>query len=467
LIHFYKRDMSDVSSNSDTIVRNDDNTVVSTFDDTLNNENLVQPKPPSSKTANRLQHQTAASKSRVKAIAKSKKISDPPTMKSKQMPPRPPKVTSGPKPASTPTKKNAPKKACSTPTSEDVTISDMTLDASCISVVNRTRAAPLTNPLDDTVCNEAPVLNMQAGHLKRGGGLDSTVVEKRTSSTSGTSNSRRHTMVPPRNNISGGKVGGGNISGGRLGGSRNASKIKHPLGAMKVCQSGVKVGNSDADANIEDEEITDEMMNVAYTRYLQAKFIQMKSRQAKERAEKECQNQLYRAFSATENLRQEIMRKQEEKIMWTNIAMMKKSLEIVETKLAPALKVLESVNEKLNLVGMGLDKVKHNLLVQGVNLADQETAAQELESLSEMFKKFNHDVVGHRNVIEAKGIDVKKMAQEYSSLSEKYSRTVEIRKECKGLLEQADRLTAQEASLAISLSQLEMERKKKQLVNIE
>merc|ERR1712098_898876 len=132
-----------------------------------------------------------------------------------------------------------------------------------------------------------------------------------------------------------------------------------------------------------------------------------------------------------------------------------------------ALKVLESVNEKLNLVGMGLDKVKHNLIVQGVNLADQETAAKELESLSEMFKKFNHDVEGHRNVIEAKGVDVSKMAEEYSSLSEKYSRTEEIIKECKGLLEQADRLTAQEASLAISLSQLEMERKKKQLVNIE
>merc|ERR1712201_13437 len=153
--------------------------------------------------------------------------------------------------------------------------------------------------------------------------------------------------------------------------------------------------------------------------------------------------------------------------MWTNIAMMKNSLEIVETKLAPALKVLESVNEKLNLVGMGLDKVKHNLIVQGVNLADQETAAKELESLSEMFKKFNQDVVVHKNVIEAKGLDVSKMAQEYSSLSEKYSRTVDIIKECKGLLEQADRLTAQGASLAISLSQLEMERKRKQLVNIE
>ena len=97
-------------------------------------------------------------------------------------------------------------------------------------------------------------------------------------------------------------------------------------------------------------------------------------------------------------------------------------------------------------------------------MADQETAAKELEALSEMFKKFNEDVVVHRNVIEAEGLDVAKMAEEYSSLAAKYSRTVEMIKDCKSLLEQADQLTAQEASLAISLSQLEMERNKKKLV---
>merc|ERR1712179_617232 len=362
------------------------------------------------------------------------------------------------------TKKNAPKKACSTPTNEDVTISDMTLDASCISVVNRTRAAPPASLLDETATNEAPVLNMRAGQGRRGGGLDSTVVEMRSNNSSGNSITRRHTMVPPRSNTSGGRVGVGNTSGGRLGGPRTAVKNKQPLLPNKVPQSAVKL--CEADADTDEDEVTDEMMNVAYTRYLQAKFIEMRSRQAKERAEKECRNQLFHAFSATENLRQEIMRKQEEELMWSNIAMMKKSLE-VEKKLSPALNVLESVNYKLSLVGVGLDKVKHNLIVQGVNLADQETAAKELESLSEMFKKFNEDVVVHKNVIEAEGVDVAKMAAEYSNLAEKYSRTVEILKDCESLLGQADQLTDQEASLAISLSQLEMERNKRRLVNID
>ena len=36
-----------------------------------------------------------------------------------------------------------------------------------------------------------------------------------------------------------------------------------------------------------------------------------------------------------------MLRKQEESLMWNNIAQMKESLELVETKLAPVLKVID------------------------------------------------------------------------------------------------------------------------------
>jgi len=56
-----------------------------------------------------------------------------------------------------------------------------------------------------------------------------------------------------------------------------------------------------------------------------------------------------------------------------------------------------------------------------------------------------------KNLIEAQGVDVKKMVLEYRRLSKKY---LEIIKGWKGLMEQADCLTAKMASLTISLSQL-------------
>ena len=53
------------------------------------------------------------------------------------------------------------------------------------------------------------------------------------------------------------------------------------------------------------------------------------------------------------------------------------------------------------------------------------------------------------------------------SLAEKYSRTIELIYDCKTMLEQADKLASQEASLAISLSQLEMAKKRKVLIEID
>jgi len=411
-----------------------------------------------SKPTSRFQQQTAASRGRTKT-GNTQPLKRPAVPKpgGRQLPPRPP-ISQKSKQTATP-KKNAPKKACSTPTSEDVTISDMTLDASCISIVNRTRAAPPPNLLDDTVTNPstAPVLKMRPAGGRRLG-LDSTVVEVGGNNSAGNSNSRRHTMVPPRSNNS----SGGNRLG--LNSTRVAPRTaaKKPL-LTKVCSETEEVVNAEDN----EDEISEEMMNVAYSRYLQAKYIEMKSRQTKEKIKKDCENQLFHAFSATEKLRQEMMRKQEENLMWSNIALMRKSLELVEAKLAPVLMVLESVNEKLSLVATGLDRVKHNLIVQGISIADQETAAVELEKLSKMFVKFNEDVLVHKNVVEAEGMNVSKMAVEYSSLADKYSKTIELIKDCRSMLEKADELSSQEASLAISLSQLEMERKKRMLVNLE
>ena len=111
--------MSDVSA-SETIVSSTEKTICNKVDSSA---------------------ETAASRGRTKTGTNPplKRPAVPKPKTRQQLPPRPPatqKSTAAPKQTITP-KKNAPKKACSTPTSEDVTISDMTLDASCISIVNR------------------------------------------------------------------------------------------------------------------------------------------------------------------------------------------------------------------------------------------------------------------------------------------------------------------------------------------
>ena len=50
-----------------------------------------------------------------------------------------------------------------------------------------------------------------------------------------------------------------------MGGPRAATKAKQPLLPAKIPQSAVKT--SEAVEDTDEEEVTDEMMNVAYTRF--------------------------------------------------------------------------------------------------------------------------------------------------------------------------------------------------------
>ena len=76
-----------------------------------------------------------------------------------------------------------------------------------------------------------------------------------------------------------------------------------------------------------------------FFRYIQAHFIELKSSQALEKAERECASQLYEAFSATEKLRQEVMRLEDEDLLQSNIAVVKETLNLIDLKIKPILKV--------------------------------------------------------------------------------------------------------------------------------
>ena len=249
--------MSDASSASETIVSKTEQNAVEKVEDSRESDksSTKSNKSLPSKSTNKLK-QSASFKGRTQANVnppvKRSSFSRP---KGRQIPSRPQAVDKAATVAvpkiQTPPKKIVPKKACSTPTNDDVTISDMTLDASCISVVNRTRLPSMPNLLDDTVPNVAPLLKMKAPPIKEG--FDNTIVEMPTNTTT----VRRHTMVPPRSNPGIGKMGA----------PRTSAKLKKPLiskgqGANKtICTDTTRSVTND------DDEITDEMMDAAYTRY--------------------------------------------------------------------------------------------------------------------------------------------------------------------------------------------------------
>ena len=90
----------------------------------------------------------------------------------------------------------------------------------------------------------------------------------------------------------------------------------------------------------------------------------MRSEEAKRQAEMDVKKQILKAFFATEELRVQVEKKEQEMQFQSCFSLARKSLQVLETKLAPLLQVVKSSNNKVRMVAESLEHVKHNLVVQ-------------------------------------------------------------------------------------------------------
>lgn len=200
------------------------------------------------------------------------------------------------------------------------------------------------------------------------------------------------------------------------------------------------------------EQVTDEMMDEAYMRYIQAAFIKMNCEEALEKTRKECDRQLFEVFSATEDLRQKVIQKKKDALMSRTVANLSKVLTVVREKIS--IEEIEIANEKLALIASGLEDVKHHLQVQGLDLEDQEAATKELEKMNLMFSKVNKNIFTLESEMK-KNTDLPNMALEYNTVVKKSSEVNNLVRNCLNLLKEAEKLANHEASLKYSFHRLE------------
>jgi len=304
-------------------------------------------------------------------------------------------------------------KACSTPTNNEDTISDLTLDASCISTVKSN-----TDIAEQTV-SKAPVMKMK-----------STTAVKPTRGNQSIRNSSNKTMLAPR------------LSGT----ARKAPVLRNNFkSAMKQVSRDLETLESDPD------EVTDDMMETAYFRYLQAKFIAMKSKEARKKVEEDSRNQILQAFFALEEVRMEVQQRSMEEVQRESITAMKSSLTMVEQNLVPVQQALNTVKADVESVASSLDGIKDNLVVQGINLGGQEDTLEEVKNLEKMFSKFNEDMAAYRDIAKANDDELEKISNSSKELSDNYSDIVQRTRSVKKLLKESESLAVHKASLAISL----------------
>jgi len=318
--------------------------------------------------------------------------------------------------ASTTPERSQGKKACSTPTSDEITLSDLTLDASCIS--------KRPGELDDTV-TAAPIMKIGPGSRSQ----INTLRKKNNLAA-----------APKLKSASARKPGGGTVV--------SNSVLKEGL---KTLQAAIVQEDSDPD------EVTEEMMDKMYTRYIQAKYIEMKCREAKEKAEEDAKKQILTVFFATEELRIERQKLEERKLMKSCLANMRKAFQFLEDKLAPLMEKMSPADERLDAMAKSMEKVKHNLVVQGIQLSDPVQAATQMEKLSAMLVQFIEDAKSFKDVLEEEEADgyLESVSEDTIKLHDDYARLVDLVGQCNKHIKMCEVLALQEASLKISLGQLE------------
>jgi len=324
------------------------------------------------------------------------------------------KTTSGSKQEaanSTPEKSQG-KKACSTPTSDEVTLSDLTLDASSIS------KRPVEE-LDDTVIS-APIMKIGPG-----------------------SRSQFPSLRKKNNNVDAPKL-------------KSARKPGTTSVSNSVLKSGIKtIREAMMQEDSDPDEVTDEMMDRMYNRYIQAKYIEMKSKEAMEKAEEDAKRQILEAFFATEELRIEVEKREQALMVKSCLESMRKSYQFLEGKLAPLLEKMCPADERLEAMANSMEKVKHNLVVQGIDFVDQSQAASHMEKLSVMLLQFIEDAKSFMSVIEDEEVNLEAVNEDTIKLHNDYARLVDLVGECNKVIKKCEILALQEMSLKISLCQLE------------
>jgi len=241
---------------------------------------------------------------------------------------------------------------------------------------------------------------------------------------------------------------------------------KIPATVGKV-QAAKKVNDTVASGDVSEEgEITDDMIDHVYFRYIQSQYIEMKSEQALEETKAQCEKQVFDAWMAYEELAQEYNEKLKRVETWKTLQAMQASLKVLKEKLQPIVDVMDGVKAKFGKINTGLDAVKHNLAVQGISIEDQQIAKEELENMDKLFSKFLEDTDAIDAKVDRDMNNKLEMAQEYSKLAANFAEALRLSDDCKKLLNTAEQVAMQEASLRISMMQLERAEKKNMLVEI-
>jgi len=263
------------------------------------------------------------------------------------------------------------------------------------------------------------------------------------------------------------------LNSSRVGAKRTASsKMRKPSVAIKA------LGNT----ILEDpDDISEDLMDDTYARYIQSVYINKTSKQALEKTKKDCDSKLSNVWLLVEQTRQELLQVEQQLHATHAISNIQDTVSRVGPLLGihsdteaeehqkdqPLFEHVQATQQKLKELCQGLEDVGHNIEVKGVRV-DTDHRAMVADKIGQLVRQFNEmtrsvDQVRSAQVAEKPVEDQRGLLNDHILLGmaslEKFCRESEnisaITQEYSTLIETLHSLALKESSLKMSFKQLE------------
>jgi len=289
--------------------------------------------------------------------------------------------------------------------------------------------------------------------------------------TISTGNMLEETIVaPPRQAlpfikpaVRGGGLNRTMAAGGGGGARQPRTATKRPQTAVKTARKATTANSREGNVILQNtvledpEEITEEMLEIAWCRYIQSEYIKRMSKKALEQAEKECERKLVSAWKLLEQTRQEVLKLEEDLILVNIVSDIQDMLEQVGDLLGGEKETREGLLGNLQETGglltqlsNGLEAVKHNIEVKGVEIDSQERQ-DTARRLLQLFSDFTAGTPDLAQLVDQETLQRMQEVERYRELGGGLQRRC---KENSDMLNACRTLAVKEASLSLSLKDL-------------
>lgn len=198
------------------------------------------------------------------------------------------------------------------------------------------------------------------------------------------------------------------------------------------------------------ENITQDILDINYSRYIQWLFLASKAEKSLETEEKDVMNQLQKLWVTNHNMRQKLSSLEQEHDRLQHIVDLEEHLDLQKSALGPLVHELPQLHQNYESMALALDSTRHELQTDGINIPDTKQEQEELEdALMNALDESEQLVAAIASQTRRTVSTTSQYAQTVDTLAKSATEEQKMLNKCKTLVKAAQTLANQDNSMKI------------------